>query len=271
MATSRISVIMLDVRLLPLLALALLVLVVSSPARATATTPLRLMTYNVNYGNPDVSATLDAIAAEDADIVLLQEITTEWKHALSTRFAAVYPHHSYRVHARAAGGLAVLSKHPITADDLWTPPRGGWFPASRMIIDSPLGALQILHVHLRPNLDGGSWARGWNTTPPIRRREIEAYWAKIRYELPTIVAGDFNETPDGKAIAYLAKHGMKRVTTSGPTTWHYEHTMGGKRSSLLSLDIDHVMIDSHFVARDGRVLDVGASDHRPVVVTLSTK
>jgi endonuclease/exonuclease/phosphatase (EEP) superfamily protein YafD len=241
------------------------------PSPAAPAKSLRLMTYNVNFGNPNHKATLDAIATEGADIVLLQEVTAEWRRVLEARFAKDYPHRSFHVQGRAAGGLAVLSKHPITSEDLWSPPRGGWFPASRLIIDGPFGALQLLNVHLRPNLDAGSWVRGWHTTPPIRRREIAAYWQKIKYDVPTIVAGDFNDPPDGKAIEYLAKHGMTRVTTAGPTTWHYETVMDGVRKSLLSLDIDHVMIDGNLSARDARVLDAGASDHRPVVVTVAPR
>ncbi|MDB4963199.1 MAG: Endonuclease/Exonuclease/phosphatase family protein [Myxococcales bacterium] len=259
------------VRLLPLLAVVLVALV-ASPSRAhLAVKAVRLMTYNLNYGNPDHASTLDAIQAGDADIVLLQEVTAEWRHALHARFKEQFPHQSYQVTARAAGGLGVLSKHPIKSEDVWNPPRGGWFPASRLLIESPLGMLQVLNVHLRPNLDGGSWVRGWQTTPPIRRREIEAYWQKIQYDLPTIVAGDFNDPPDGKAIQYLAKHGMTRVTTTGPTSWHYETVMDGRKKSLLSIDIDHVMIDSHLTASDARVLDAGTSDHRPVVVTLARR
>jgi len=263
-----------DVRLLPLLAVALVVLVAApsaaSPARASART-MRLMTYNLNFGNPDHTATLDAIAAGDADIVLLQEVTADWRHQLEERFAAQYPHQKYRIHARAAGGLAVLSKHPIRSEEVWSPPRGGWFPASRVIVEAPFGPLQLLNVHLRPCLDGGSWIKGWHTTPPIRKREIEAYWKRIQYDIPTIVAGDFNEPADGKAIAYLSKHGMTRVATSGPTTWHYETWMQGERKSVLALDIDHVMIDGHFTASDAHVLDAGSSDHRPVVVTLTRR
>ncbi len=241
---------------------------VVSPSPAASTKSIRLMTYNLNFGNRDHKATADAIAREDADIVLLQEITSDWRRDLEARFSKQYPHRSYQVQARAAGGLAVLSKHPIKSEDLWSPPRGGWFPASRLIIDGPFGPLQILNVHLRPNLDEGSWVRGWHTTPPIRRREIAAYWQKIQYDIPTIVAGDFNDPPDGKAIAYLARHGMTRVTTEGPTTWHYETVMDGQRRSLLSLDIDHIMIDGNLSAKDARVIDAGASDHRPVVVTV---
>ncbi len=47
---------------------------------------LTLMTYNVNYGNPSPRTSLDAIARANADIVLLQEITTERRDLLEQRF-----------------------------------------------------------------------------------------------------------------------------------------------------------------------------------------
>ncbi len=231
------------------------------------------MTYNLNYGNPNVAATLDAIATADVDVVLLQEITTEWREALEERFLAQYPFRVYRIHTRGAGGLAVLSKLEIQREELLPTPRhvGAWFPAERLVVDAPFGPLQILNVHLRPALDQGSWIRGYLTTPPVRKKEIEAHWKQIDYQLPTIVAGDFNEEPTGEALAYLAQHGMTRIATSGPTTWHYEQTYGGRTMDLLKLDIDHVMLDSHLVGSDAHVLDAGTSDHRPVVVTITRK
>src|SRR5688572_21878854 len=44
-----------------------------------------LMTYNVNYANPDPDASIDVIAAADADVVLLQEITAAWQARLQQR------------------------------------------------------------------------------------------------------------------------------------------------------------------------------------------
>src|SRR4051812_25684565 len=106
-------------------------MIVGAPQRASAREPrvLRLMTYNVNYGNRDVANTLDAIASEDADIVLLQEITTEWQRALADRFATQYPVQVFRIHSRAAGGLAVLSKVPVKTEEVLPCPERGWFPA----------------------------------------------------------------------------------------------------------------------------------------------
>jgi endonuclease/exonuclease/phosphatase (EEP) superfamily protein YafD len=262
------------VRFLPVLAAMLFAMVVAAPpsARAAAAPrPLRLMTYNLNYGNPTPKTALDAIARADVDIVLLQEVTSEWKRALADRFAKQYPHSIYRIHTRAAGGLAVLSKVPITSEELFPSPERGWFPAERLVLDTEHGPLQILHVHLRPAIDGGSWFKGFMTTPPLRRREIESYWRKVIKDLPTIVAGDFNEDPSGSALAFLAKQGLARVETKGPTTWHYEVSTHGKTSDLLKLDIDHVMVDDRLSARDGVVLDEGHSDHRPVIVTIEPR
>jgi endonuclease/exonuclease/phosphatase (EEP) superfamily protein YafD len=240
----------------------------SADARRSA---LRLMTYNLNYANPDVPATLEAIAGADADIVLLQEVSPAWRDALLTRFATAYPHHAFHLHTRMAGGLGVLSKLPIVREEVWPGPpgTGAWFPASRLVVASPLGELQVLNVHLRPALDRGSWVRGFLTTPAVRRKEIEAHWQHLARDLPTIVAGDFNEDPNGRAVVYLESQGMTRVATAGPSTWHFETTRRGRAFDLLRMDIDHVMIDRRLIATDGRVLDRGASDHRPVVVEIA--
>lgn len=259
--------------LLPWLVVLLLAAVVAdsaaAPAPAPAAAPLRLMTYNLNYGNPRPETSLAAIEQEDADIVLLQEITGGWKQALDRRFAKRYPHRAYHLYGHGAGGIAVLSKHALSREELWAPPSGtgAWFPAQRLVIDAPIGRLQILNVHLRPALKDGSWIKGFLETPPLRRKEIEAHWKKLDATLPTIIAGDFNEDPTGQAIAYLEQLGLARITTTGPTTWRYE--VNG--SDLLKLDIDHVMTDGRLVGKSGRVLDAGTSDHRPVVVSLEAK
>ncbi len=238
------------------------------PMLATA---LRLVTYNVNYANPDPQASLDAIAAADADVVLLQEITPAWQRALAHRFEKTYPHQIFRLHTRAAGGLAVLSKHAIVDEELMPSPNAGWFPAERLVVDTSLGRVQILNVHLRPAIDGGSWIKGYFTTPPLRLREIEAYFPKLARDLPTIIAGDFNEAPEGGALAFLAKRGFTRVPANDPPTWHYVVEKHGKSSEVLAMDIDHVMLDRHFVAKDVRVVDAGTSDHRPVIVTIEKR
>ena len=100
------------------------------------------------------------------------------------------------------------------------------------------GALQMLHVHLRPAWDG-DWVTGFFTTPPIRRREIEAYWRALDPTLPTIVAGDFNEEvgPHGQALAYLHERALRRADTNGTPTWQWKGNVSGRPIHLrLTLD-----------------------------------
>lgn len=254
-----------------LLALFAAVLTASAATARADRASLRLMTYNLNYANPDVGATLDAIEKEDADVVLLQEIDRPWQDALAKRFAKIYPHQVYRLHRRSPGGLAVLSKLAIEAEELVPAPPDTWFPAQRIVLAGPLGKLQLLNVHLRPAIDKGSWIVGYQTTPPLRLAQVKAFWPRLAPGLPTVIAGDFNELPSGLAVEFLAQQGLARIPTTGPTTWHYARIIDGKSLSLLSMDIDHVMIDGSFTASDAHVLDAGASDHRPVVVTLGKK
>ncbi len=220
------------------------------------------MTYNVEDVNPDREAWLDAIERADVDVVLLQEITSSWQRDLA-RLEAHYPHRAIRLHRRSAGGLAVLSKLPLRSEELLAPVIPGWFPAQRVVIEAPFGPLQILHVHLRPPWDGG-WIKGFLTTPPLRRQEIETYWTALA-DLPTIVAGDFNEDPTGLAVQFLEGKGLARAVTTGPTTWHYVQD----DHELLKMDLDHVMADARLVVTDAHVIDAGRSDHRPVIVRIS--
>ncbi len=225
-----------------------------------------LMTYNVDYANTDHAASLEAIDRADPDVVLLQEIDASWKPDLIARFQTEYPHRVFHIEGRPAGGLAVLSKLPIESDQLVPTPLPDSFPAQRIVLKTGLGAAQILNVHLRPAWNGG-WIKGFLTTPPLRLREIEAYWKTIA-NLPTIVAGDFNEDPTGLAVSFLEGKGLTRAATTGPTTWRYEH-VEGKTYELLKMNIDHVMTDARLISRDAHVIDAGASDHRPVVVTVT--
>ncbi len=229
---------------------------------------LRVMTYNVEFDNPDLAATLDAIAAGDADVVVLQEITQRWQDALGKRFAKTYPQQQFHLHARGPGGLAILSKLPIASRESTDSPTPGWFPADRMIVRAPFGDVQIVNVHLRPAIDQGSWLRGYLTTPPLRLAEIKAHWKPADGKLPTIVAGDFNEDATGSAVQFLEAQGLSLAPASGPPTWHLVSSAGGKPTELMSSDLDHVLVRG-LVARAGKVLDAGTSDHRPVVVTLA--
>ena len=237
-------------------------------ARAPGPQPvLRVMTYNVNFGIPGDAPTLGAIEAGKADVVFLQEINTAWIRSLRATFGDAYPHTAFYPRV-GAGGIGLMSRLPIRTQKLIAPEGDGWFPALRLVLDSPLGAVQVLVVHLRPPVsDGGSFVSGHFTAPGIHEKEITRFCESLDRALPTLVVGDFNEEKDGRAIGYLEraespikmKSALPEFQPDKPT-WRWPtalHTFEGQ--------FDHIVYDARLEPLSVEVLDAGRSDHFPVV------
>jgi endonuclease/exonuclease/phosphatase (EEP) superfamily protein YafD len=225
---------------------------------------LRVLTYNVNYGLASDADTLGAIGVADADVVVLQETTPEWEVAIRERLSASYPQMLFH-HSRGAGGLAVLARFPVHSREVIDAP-SGWFPAWRLVVDGPLGPVQLLAVHLRPPVsESGSVVSGYFTTQPIREQEISAYLERLEPGLPTIIAGDFNER-DGRAMEVLRQHGFRSSVSElhgRHPTWRWQTSLGQVRAQL-----DHVVHDELLLPRRAEIIDAGRSDHLPVLVEL---
>jgi endonuclease/exonuclease/phosphatase (EEP) superfamily protein YafD len=231
------------------------------PPPAPDTPAWTVMTYNVNFGLGGDASTIDAIRAGGADVVFLQETTPEWEDALRARLAGLYPYMAFR-HGGGAGGLGVMSRLPFADVAVLAPP-SGWFPAWRLRLETPLGALQALVVHLHPPVsERGSYVSGYFSTPRVRLAEIAGYFEAG----DALVAGDFNEDNGGRAVEFLESAGLRSVLPEfrpGATTWRWGTVLGE-----LTEQLDHIVYaSSRLEPLDARVLDAGRSDHLPVVAT----
>lgn len=220
---------------------------------------LRVLNWNLNYGLAGHADALELIEDVDADLVILQETSPEWERALRKRFSKRYAHMAFH-QCCGAGGLAVLSKHDIVDEEIL--PAVSWFPAWRGVIETKLGRVQVLDVHLRPNFDDdGSIPGGIIKTPAIRQQEMEHFVAMLDDTLPTLVAGDFNEGSGG-AVDIVKRRGLvsalDRAAVSTPTwRWH---------GVPFRLRLDHVFYDDDALALTAAdVLEAGPSDHFPIV------
>ena len=236
-----------------------------APIRGQAT--LTVMTYNVNYGLAGDDDTLRAITEQQADIVLLQETTPAWEAVLRGALGERYPHVAFR-HCCGAGGMAVLSRFPFRERDYLEPPEGGWFPAWTLDVDAPLGRVQLMNVHLRPQIGDsgpnlGGVVSGMVTTPPIRRREISEHFARLDADVPTLIAGDFNESESGSALEYLEKQGFRSTLPefSDADTWRWNMSVVG----TVARRFDHIVYGQGLEPLSARVVAAGNSDHLPVL------
>ena len=224
---------------------------------------LRVMSYNVNFGLAGDRAGVTAVADAAADVVFLQETNSAWEAALTRGLKQRYPHRRFTPPADwPAGGMGVMSKFPIvTLEEL--PPAGGPFFAWRVVLDTNVGRIQVLNVHLRPPMsDGGSWVVGYFSTRDTRLHEIEAHVKSLAPSLPTLVVGDFNEEADGLAVQALAKRGFVDAisTQHGNTpTWHWP-----LQGITLQFQLDHLLHDARLVATTSTIVSAGRSDHFPI-------
>jgi len=232
---------------------------------AAESDPIVVVSYNMLFAIPGDEDTLAALRSAQADIAVLQEITRGWERALRDRMADRYPHMLFHAGGRAEG-YAVLSRWPLTEGDLLRSPVG-FFPAGRVLIDTPAGRVQLFALHLRPPVsDRSAPFGGLFTTGKDRRKEVEAYWAHADPDLPTLAAGDFNEDRSGGAVGFLREQGLTSALPAvdpDATTWRWDTPNGQIRWQL-----DHVMFDGRFELKSAEVIQAGNSDHLPVVARL---
>jgi endonuclease/exonuclease/phosphatase (EEP) superfamily protein YafD len=223
---------------------------------------IKVVSYNVNYGLAGDEATMDAIEETDADLVLLQETTQDWEEALTERFSGAYKHMKF-IHCCGAGGLGIMSRYPFEEQNTIDSP-SDWFPAWHVTVTSPVGKLQVLNVHLHPPVsESGSIVSGYVTTPKVRLEEIRTFYDSLDPDLPTIIAGDFNENKSGKAVKFLSQKGFRTVLPEynpGEKTWRWKTSMG-----TVTWQLDHIMYNDHLKPLSAMVLEAGRSDHLPIM------
>ena len=230
---------------------------------------VRVLTFNVNYGRPEPGRSLAGIRAAKADVVCLQETNRGWERFLRPALRATYPHVRFR-HVAAAGGQAVFSKWPV-AELAHVRPRGAWFHGWFLKVDSPVGPLQILSVHLRPPADdrGRYGVAGILTTPPLRLAEIKALCKHLKPGLATVVLGDFNDGDAGLPLKWLGEQGyvnaLREFDLTTPT-WRWEI---GRLP--LAGRLDHIVHSPQLHALEARVIRTSGSDHFPLLAVLERK
>ena len=215
--------------------------------------PLTLLFANVNGGNTDASALLDAVRDYDPDLVVVLEVTPHWEVALATGLAG-YPHRLVKARADMFG-IGLYSRPELREPELVYQP-GDDIPAVRATVEQPGGPIHILAAHVVPPI-GGEWSNR-------RDAQLEALARTAKALGPaTALVGDFNATPWSRAFAPLRAAGLSD-TRQG---FGYQGTWPAMFPPLL-IPIDHCLTGPGLRAVFREVgPDIG-SDHYPVIVRL---
>ncbi|TXK17253.1 endonuclease/exonuclease/phosphatase family protein [Homoserinibacter sp. GY 40078] len=219
--------------------------------------PIRVVTSNLLVSNPHIRQLGDELAAEDADIVLLQEVTPEALAELEG--SALWTDYPYRASDPQPEfhGSATFSRFPIVQSG---PIDVGGSPMLLTDLQTPAGPLRVVNVHTVAPL-GTAEAATWAGQFPQLSRLVE------RSPSPIVLGGDFNATRDHAPLDRLLDADVRDafdVAGSGlGSTWPEGL---GPIPPLMRLD--HVIVGAGVdVARVADRASTG-SDHRRLVVDL---
>lgn len=239
----------------------------------------RVLVFNMHAGKDAagidnlarIAALVDSV---DADIVLLQEVDRNTERSGRVDQPATLArltgyHIAFGKSLDYQGGdygIAILSRWPITSDaavHLPVEPRqersgGSYEPriALRAILAAPGGPLAVVNTHLDASGDD-RW----------RRQEIRTVLGLVdslrARGTPTLAGGDFNSVPESAVQRSVRDAGLRDAWAAcgrgdGLT---YPADSAVKR-------IDYLFLTGSAACREAVVVTSGASDHRPVLVTV---
>lgn len=234
---------------------------------------LRVMTYNIHHGRgADGQIDLDRIAAmihrADPDLVALQEVDVKTKRSgvvdQAAKLAEVTGMHPYFAEAIAFQdgryGNAVLSRYPIKAHYRHALPAEPSQEKRAVAVTSvePWQSITMRVVFAGTHL--------CHLSEKTRLRQLRSIEGNRAYQgMATILAGDFNFTPDSEPYQAMIDAGWLDTAAA----------FGDPRPTVPAANpkdrIDYVFVRpaERWRVIDVRVLDEPiASDHRPVLVEL---
>ena len=220
---------------------------------------LKVVQFNLWARNVDPRATLAWIEAEDADIVVLQEVERASRGAPAA-LARFYPHRVPEV-VFASSAVILAKVAPSDQGLLFSTAAGRRTAAAWASFGEGESRFTVVGAHL-----------AWPTTPRLQQAQLRRLAEGLaRFDPRTaILTGDFNLTPWSFALRRLdARLGLKRRTRA-MATWP-ARDIGHFPSSLpfAFLPIDHVYAGGDWKTVEVRRGPRLGSDHFPLVVTLA--
>jgi endonuclease/exonuclease/phosphatase (EEP) superfamily protein YafD len=239
---------------------------------------LRVMSFNVLGRAGSHQPILDSIFAEEADVLLLQEVTTELSTILTLELSAEFPYQILQP-ARQASGMAVLSRYPITPLDVSIP--GNWIGTPQILsLDWQGTDVTLVNFHTLPT--GTLWPRWVRRSFEYREADLQslANFAATQSQFgPVILAGDANVTHLNDAYKSLSAQMQDVWIEAGAGLGHTFPGPIEEDNTYASISffripywlvrIDYIFASDHWQPNSTWLAEFnGGSDHRGVVTEL---
>ncbi len=220
------------------------------PAQTTENADtLKVMQLNLRFNNDEIDTMAKAILSEDADVVLLQELTP-LNFSILDKVKEKFPY-QFECNSRSSGSVGLLSRHRFAATGRRNCLRKLGFIHARLQIGSRQVTVAGLH---------SKWP--WPQRQYFQFGKLETTIGELQH--PLIVAGDFNAAPWSAAVHRIA--GFSKTTVLHGSILSWKPAFKGRR--ILTpplLTLDQIMASGEFVPVARRRLQDGGSDHLPIL------
>jgi vancomycin resistance protein VanJ len=234
-------------------------------------TPLRVATFNQLYLNTSLDAQLEAIRAEHADVVALQELVPAAAETMQRDMKAIYPYQHLNP-SNGVGGLGLLSRYPLEPVEAVDGAQGQW-----AVVRVGQHKITIVNVHLhfsgisriRSQRFGSlSYFRMYDTGGRLTQA-ASLRQATRSVDGGLIVMGDFNtgdREPGHAVLASDLRDAFDETGTGFGFTFPNNKRMGPITIPIPLVRIDYIWTRSSVVPVAAHVnCDDGGSDHCMVV------
>ncbi|TDD87326.1 hypothetical protein E1298_16335 [Actinomadura rubrisoli] len=228
---------------------------------------LTVATHNVGADNPDPTGTARDLAASNADVLALQELTPQTTGSYLNQLATTYPHHTVQGTVGLWSKLPLADTRPIdvtnygplaktvTASQKMAPNR-----ALRTTVTTKRGPLAVYVAHLgsvRVNPRAGFLTASRNIGIQALDKAITA-----EHNNQVILLGDLNGTINDRAFNHLTSHLRPTHNTAGNGfgfTWPAPSPV---------VRADHILTRG-LTPQSSQVLSATGSDHLPITAKIS--
>jgi endonuclease/exonuclease/phosphatase (EEP) superfamily protein YafD len=222
--------------------------------QATGPPSLRALLSNVGTRRGDPERVRALLREEDADVVVLLEVSRRWLRELEPVTRA-YPHVVSEPREDNVG-IALFSRHPIVRSELLRL-GGAGTPTIVADLDRPLGLVTVIGTHAWPPVSGDA--------SRVRDAQLADLVAMARRSAhPVLLLGDLNATPWCHGYRHLVRESGLVDSARGRGL----HATWSAGNPLLAIPIDHCLHSPALGVLAHRIGPDVRSDHRPLIVDL---
>ena len=243
---------------------------------------IKIISLNIWLGGYLQDSAMSFLKAQDADLVVLQEVFNGEDTTLNPRYRTLQllkaklglPYESFapdydQPDKNAQIGNAIISRFPISArvtgDFFYRSEDGNSnninhsYNLQHVVINTPMHDLDLFNLHGVWDLEGDKFS--------LKRQAMSSHILEaVKDKKRVILAGDTNARPTNKAITIIGEHLESVFGNKLTTTFNMKHK---DNEGYASSAVDMMFVSPSVRVIEHNCLDVDISDHLPLVMTVA--